>query len=72
MTPTSLNRRRGLAMLFALIACVTLTGCARTMASGGTECSRWRPIYWSRSDTEETIRQVKEHNAVFKKLCGRP
>lgn len=72
MMRTSPEKRRGLGMLLALTACATLTGCATMTASGGTECTRWRPIYWSKSDTDDTIRQVKEHNAVFKKLCGRP
>jgi len=28
------------------------------------------PISWSTKDTDETIEQVKEHNAVGKRLCG--
>lgn len=33
-------------------------------------CKIARPIRWSERDTPETIRGVKEHNAVFKSLCG--
>lgn len=46
-----------------------LTGCVTTTASGGTECARWRPIAWSRADTDDTIRAVKEHNAAWEALC---
>jgi hypothetical protein len=28
-----------------------------------------KPIYWSAKDTDETIRQVKAHNAVYKAEC---
>jgi len=69
MTPTSHRKPRKLVMLLALIACVGLTGCAKTMGSAGTECARWSPIYWSKTDTDDTIKQVKEHNAVYKRLC---
>lgn len=32
-------------------------------------CDISRPIYWSRKDTLETVKQVKAHNAVGK-ICG--
>lgn len=32
-------------------------------------CDIARPIYWSRKDTLETVKQVKAHNAVGK-ICG--
>lgn len=32
-------------------------------------CDLARPLYWSRKDTLETIRQVKLHNATGK-ICG--
>jgi hypothetical protein len=59
-----------------------LPGCAMTTASVGTNavaCSAFEPIRWSKKDTEETIRQVKEHNAAWaavrfkaspRSLCG--
>jgi hypothetical protein len=28
------------------------------------------PVYWSKSDTDKTIAQVKEHNAAWKALCS--
>ena len=51
-----------------------LTGCV-TMASGGTEtraalCDQFRPIRWSSADTNETILQAKQTNAVGRALCG--
>ncbi len=54
------------------IPLLILTGCATTTASVGTDavaCSAFEPIRWSKRDTEETIRQVKEHNAVWKAIC---
>jgi hypothetical protein len=50
-----------------------LPGCATTTASVATDavaCSAFEPIRWSRRDTDNTIRQVKEHNAAWKTVCG--
>jgi hypothetical protein len=59
-------------MLAAVI--LTLTGCARTTGSGvdpfDTGCLAFRSIRWSVEDTDETIRAVKEHNAVGVRTCG--
>ena len=62
-------------MLVALMS-LTLTGCVTTTASKGPTstgaasfCKVAEPIYWSGKDTDKTIAQVKEHNAVGKKLC---
>jgi hypothetical protein len=49
-----------------------LTGCATTTATVGTDavaCSVFEPIRWSKQDTTDTIRQVKEHNATWDALC---
>lgn len=32
----------------------------------------YKPVGWSKSDTDETIRQTKNNNAVFVGTCGRP
>jgi hypothetical protein len=51
-----------------------LPGCAATTASVGTDAvagSAFEPIRWSNRDTEETIRQVKEHNAAWIPICFR-
>jgi hypothetical protein len=60
--------RLGSVMLI-LQACVTMTG------SGGrtdVSCAAFEPIRWSKRDTDETIRQAKEHNAAWTALCRRP
>jgi hypothetical protein len=52
-----------------------LPGCATRTASVGTDavaCSAFEPIRWSKKDTEETIWQVKEHNAVWAAMCTTP
>lgn len=49
-----------------------LAGCATTTASVGTDaiaCSAFEPIRWSNKDTDDTIRQVKEHNAAWAEIC---
>ena len=57
---------------------LTLSGCGMTTASGVIEpvagaetfCRVAKPITWSIHDTDDTIREVKAHNAVFVRLCG--
>ena len=44
----------------------TTTGSAATDA---VACSAFDPIRWSAKDTDETIRQVKGHNAAWKAVC---
>jgi hypothetical protein len=48
-----------------------LPACTTTMDLGGTKtaCLSFEPITWSQKDTDETVRQVKAHNAVWKALC---
>lgn len=55
-----------------LMPLLMLPGCATMTASVGTDavaCSAFEPIRWSKKDTDETIRQVKEHNAAWLALC---
>ena len=47
----------------SLTACVTMTG------SGVTECGWVKPITWSKRDTDQTIIEVKQHNAAWKANC---
>lgn len=60
---------------------LTLSGCASRMGFAETDlpvarpgaqsfCDLARPILWSTRDTDETIRAVKEQNAVGVRLCG--
>jgi len=39
------------------------------IAGAATFCQIAQPITWSSSDTDETIRAVKAHNAVYLRLC---
>ena len=60
-------------MLFALLigTSTALSGC-QTMASVATEptmCTVFKPIYWSKDDTLDTAKQVREHNAAWKAVC---
>src|SRR3990167_1397159 len=54
-----------------LIGILLLASCTTTtvsdVASGA--CGQFRPITWSVTDTDETLRQVRAHNAVWKALC---
>ncbi len=64
-----------LSLLAALLAIAMpmLTGCGTMTATGGrtdVSCAAFEPIRWSRRDTDETIRQAKEHNATWTALCN--
>lgn len=63
-----------LASLSGLILLATLTASCQTTGSGGTStlvaCQSFKPVYWSRSDTPDTVAQIKENNAAGKALCG--
>ena len=79
-----LPRRAGARIVRALSltsVTLTLTSCAALTGSGGTEppapvagaaafCEIARPITWSSRDTDETIAEVKSHNAAGRVLCG--
>lgn len=65
-----------LATSFAAILSATLSGCATMTASAVTgsdatrvACMSFKPTYWSAKDTDQTIAQVKEHNARYQALC---
>lgn len=57
----------------ALILCASLpmAGCTKTMGSAGIEaaCAAWQPVTWSKSDSEQTIREVKANNAAWAAYC---
>ena len=55
-------------VLAFLPACQTKTNTGATKAV----CAVFPPITYSRSDTEETQRQVRQHNAGFDAYCGKP
>lgn len=56
--------------LLLVIAVVALEGCATNRpAPVNTFCTIAKPITWATSDTDPTIAEVKEHNAVGAELC---
>lgn len=57
-----------MAMLIALM--MGLTAC-QTMDIVATDlsCDVFRPISWSKKDTVQTTKQVREHNAAWVSLC---
>jgi hypothetical protein len=60
------------ATLLMLVACGTTSTGAIDPANGEDwPCLAFRPITWSRKDSDKTIRQVREHNAVWEALCGK-
>lgn len=66
------TRRLMRAGALAPVLLLLLSGCATTTGGGGTDvmCAVMQPIEWSRADTDATIRQIKEHNAIGRELCG--
>jgi len=69
--PSILSRK--LKLLAALLmlpllpaGCATMTG---TAATDAVACSAFEPITWSQSDTDETIKEVKSHNAAWSAIC---
>lgn len=65
------NNRGALKRLALLGALLMLTACQSTtqIAVTDTSCQAFEPIRYSRSDTAETVRQVRQHNAAFRTLC---
>jgi len=55
-----------------VVSALAVSGCTTTTGGGGTEvfCGAAQPIAWSRSDSADTIRAVKAHNAVGAAVCG--
>lgn len=55
----------GLALLFLLGGCASISA-----TNKAAQCEAWRSIYYSSKDTKPTIKQVRVHNATWRKLCG--
>ena len=68
-----MQRKKQFPMLVGLAATQVLAACGTMTGSGGTSvpCGAFEPIRWSQADTDETIAQVKGHNAAWKAVCGR-
>ena len=66
-----------LGRLLAMSICAILTAsCATTSTSAPTKeaatkvvCESFDAITWSKKDTKPTVAQIKEHNAVYDKIC---
>ena len=52
--------------LLPILASCTMTASSETKSA---LCDQFRPVLWSSQDTPDTVRQVKEHNAVGVALC---
>lgn len=66
--------RRTMRAVLLLTPLLTLPGCVTTTGSAGTDvvaCAAFEPIRWSVKDTDETIRQVKGHNAAWRAVCAK-
>jgi hypothetical protein len=59
--------------LAPLAALLTLTACQTTTPTAVTDtaCLAFEPITYSSKDTPLTYRQVRQHNAAFRSLCGK-
>lgn len=55
---------------FAVVALLTAACVHARPQAVASFCDIAKPIYWSDQDTDETIQQAKEHNAVGKDQCG--
>lgn len=63
--------RKTFAAMMAIAAISALAGCATAPMPGAVVyCQIEKPISWSKKDTDQTIREVKGHNAVYKALCS--
>lgn len=57
-------------MLLGLTSCVHTTHSSDPSHVLDVACQAFQPITWSKQDTDDTLRQVKAHNAVYLTLCG--
>jgi hypothetical protein len=55
------------------VVLLMLTGCRTTTPTAVTDtsCLAFEPITWSSKDTSVTHRQIRQHNAAFRSLCGK-
>src|SRR6185312_6168555 len=76
--PLNCFRKATRCVPISLALMLTLSGCATTTDFAGpgndlltlVACRAFRPIVWIGADTDNTLRQVKAHNAVWRSLCG--
>jgi len=58
-----------LMLLTPMAGCTTMMGFSVPTNFIDTSCQAFKPIHWSKSDTAQTIKEVKAHNAAFKAIC---
>jgi len=61
-------------LLLAILSAVIPASCAKmtgTVATNTSVCQVWKPIGWSKQDTDQTIVAVKVNNARRTGWCGR-
>jgi len=61
-------------LAFVLAGMLIMVGCTMTTGTSGPDpelvaCRSFEPVTWSATDTPETIRQIKEHNAAWAAVC---
>lgn len=59
-------------LMVALAGCSTGNTGAISIAGASDQwiCFAFRPIFWSRQDTDRTRDQIVQHNAAWEALCG--
>ena len=61
----------GMLLLAGLPACATTTSLRETDPNAGADfCAIAKPFRWNPQDTDESILQAKEWNAIGVKLCN--
>ena len=61
--------------VLATMLLLTLPGCGTTMATVATNqtvCDVWKPVGWSKKDTDQTVTEVKVNNARREGWCHGP
>jgi hypothetical protein len=62
-----------LSSMLIMAGCASLTNLLGRSESSlpvnDVACRAFGPITWSPSDTDETLRQIREHNAAWTALC---
>jgi hypothetical protein len=57
---------RSILMTMTVLGAISMAGCARMSPASMVYCQIEKPITWSKSDSTESILEIKEHNAVWK------
>jgi hypothetical protein len=73
--PKRLALACALASMLILASCGHLTtligaGSRSSIDVNAVACEAFKPITWADGDTDDTLRQVHQHNAAWTELCG--